>query len=396
MLLNDEPASVAIVPEGEVTARLCAFKERLSRRGLTGALVQLKVDRFYLSGTAQDALLWVDAERDPVLWVLRDVGRARAETPVEVVPVRSRRELWSAARAATQEGRVGIMADSLSVAEFGRLNLSGTSVEDVSPDLFELRSRKSAWEVEQMEAAGRVAAAGYAYAAEVLREGMTEAELAGLLFAKMMSLGHEGLLRCRNFEAYPWHIVAGPNTLVAGANDSAVIGRGFTPAFPCGASLRPIRRGEPVMADFGATVFGYQTDQTRTICLGPAPEWLLEGHRKIEEVHAAAQRALRPGATAAQVFAAAEETAQALRLEGYLGPPERRCRFIGHGVGLETVESPILAQGADLVLDEGMTVAVEPKAVFSGLGGFGVEDTFLITRDGPRPFAPVPLELIVV
>jgi Xaa-Pro aminopeptidase len=287
------------------------------------------------------------------------------------------------------------MADSLTLADLGRLALRG-GWEDVSAELAELKSRKSPWEVERMEEAGRVAAACFAHGSEILREGMTEAELAGALFAKAMSLGHEGLLRCRSFEAYPWHVVSGPNTLLPGANDSPVIGEGFSPAFPCGASLRPIRRGEPVMVDFAACVFGYQTDQTRTYCLGPAPAWLSEAHGKIEEVHAAARRALRPGAAAGEVFRVAEERARALALDGYLGPPERRCRFVGHGVGLETVEAPVLAQGAAVPLEEGMTLAVEPKAVLPGLGGFGVEDTFLVTADGARPLARIPLELIVV
>lgn len=248
-----------------------------------------------------------------------------------------------------------------------------------------------------MEEAGRLAAEVYRHAAEILRPGMTEVEFAGRLFARAMELGHEGLLRSRgSFQGYSWHVLSGPNTATPGAIDTPMSGEGLSPAFPWGAGRRVVARAEPVIVDFGVSLFGYQTDQTRTFCVGPAPQWLTEAHAAILEVHRGLSAELREGAVAGDVFALGEAHARRLGLSGYLGREENRCRFVGHGVGLETVEPPLISQGSRDVLELFSAVALEPKAIVGKHGGVGVEDTFLVDEAGARALAPIPLELIVV
>lgn len=385
-----------IVPERELTARASSLQARLSARDLRGALFTARVDRFYLSGTVQEGLLWMGAEGDPRLFVLRDEARARKETPFEVVAVSGWRELWARARDLVEAGGVGLTLDVLSGGTLLRLGVPDLRrVVDVSAEVLALRRRKSPWEVGRLEETGRVAAEVFRHAAEILRPGMTEAGFAGRLFARAMELGHEGLLRSRgDFEAYSWHVLSGPNTARPGAVDTPMSGEGLSPAFPWGAGHRVIRRNEPVIVDFGMSVFGYQTDQTRTFCVGPPPNWLREAHAALLEAYRGMVAALRGGAVAGEVFARGETQANSLGLSGYLGRPGNRCRFVGHGVGLEIVEPPLIAQGSKEVLELSSTVALEPKAVVGDLGGVGVEDTFLVGEAGARPFSSIPLELI--
>jgi len=387
-----------IVPEAEVRARVATFREQLAKRGLRGGLVTARVDRFYLAGTAQDGLLWVDAQADPRLLVLRDVARARAETPFDVVPVAGRRELWSRARELFGSGGAGVTLDVLSSGDLLRLGIGDlAAVADITPDLLAQRSRKSPWEVARMEETGRVAAQVYRHVAEILRPGMTEAEFAGRLFAKAMELGHEGTLRARGeLAAYSWHVLSGPNAAKPGALDTPMSGEGLSPAFPWGASRREIGRGEPVIVDFGVSLFGYQTDQTRTFCIGPAPAWLEEAYAGILAVHRAMIALMTPGTAVGEVFAGGRDVAYAGGLTDYLGHEGSRCRFVGHGVGLETVEPPVVAEGSKTLLEASFAVALEPKAVVGQVGGVGVEDTFLVEESGARPLAPIPLELIRV
>lgn len=387
-----------VVPEGEIRARIEALQARLSARGLRGALLNGRVDRFYLSGTAQEGLLWVGCDGDPRLFVLRDVARAKEETPFEVIPVAGWRGLWGRAREVAAAGGVGLTLDALTALDLLRLDLHDpAAAHDVTPDLLALRARKSPWEVERMEEAGRVAADVYRLAAHVLRPGLTEAQFAGQLFARAMELGHEGILRTRGgFEAYSWHVLSGPNTRKAGAVDTPMSGEGLSPAFPWGAGRRVIGQGEPVIVDFGVSVFGYATDQTRTFCIGSAPQWLLDAHGAVLEVHRRMAESLVAGVAAGEVFTRGEEEAHALGLSGYLGPPESRCRFVGHGVGLEVVEPPLIVAGSTSMVGASSTVALEPKAVVGDLGGVGVEDTFLVGPEGARPLSGIPLELIRV
>lgn len=386
------------VPEAELQARVAVFREKLAQRGLGGGLVTGRVDRYYLAGTAQDGLLWVGAQGDPALFVIRDVARARAETPFEVVPVTGRRELWARARDLFGAGDAGVTLDVLSSGDLRRLGITDlATVVDVTPDLLAQRARKSRWEVARMEETGRVAAEVFRHGGEILRPGMTEAEFAGQLFAKAMALGHEGTLRSRGeLAAFSWHVLSGPNCAKPGAIDTPMSGEGLSPAFPWGASRRVIGRGEPVIVDFGVSVFGYQTDQTRTFCIGPAPAWLEEAHAAILETHRAMAALLKPGMPVGEVFDRGREVAHARGLTDYLGHDGSRCRFVGHGVGLETVEPPVVAEGSTAPVGVSSAVALEPKAVVGNLGGVGVEDTFLVEDTGARPLAPIPLELIVV
>ncbi len=387
-----------VVPPGEIRERIRRFRRRLAARGIPGALVTARTDRYYLAGTVQDGFLWVPAEGDPELWILRDPGRARRESPLQVVHVASGRDLWTRAQEILRRNRPpGLVADTLPAAWLSRLGLDrGDPWEDVGPDLLGVRRRKSPWEVERMAEAGRVAGEVFRYAAEVLRPGMTEAQLAGLLFAKAMALGHEGRLWSRGpFEAYSWHVVSGANLLVPGAVDTPVPGVGRSPAFPVGAGDRPIRKGEPVIVDFGVSVWGYQTDQTRTFCIGPAPDWLRDLHGSVARVLEAMERVLAPGVPVADLFRAGEEEARAAGLRGYLGVPPQKCRFVGHGVGLETVEPPLVAPAAGRV-QPGDALALEPKAVAPGLGAAGLEDTWWIGPEGIRRLTDAPRELWVI
>ena len=188
----------------------------------------------------------------------------------------------------------------------------------------------------------------------------------------------------------------GPTPPVPVPSIRPMSGEGLSPAFPWGAGRRVIQRGEPVIVDFPISLLGYQTDQTRTFCIGPAPDWLLEGHARVLEVYRSLVATLREGTIAGEVFARGEEQAASLGLTGYLGRPGQRCRFVGHGVGLEMVEPPLIAQGVQEVLQLFTAVALEPKAIIGDLGGVGVEDTLLLDDTGVRPLAPIPLELIRV
>ena len=81
---------------------------------------------------------------------------------------------------------------------------------------------------------------------------------------------------------------------------------------------------------------------------------------------------------------------------GFMGYGENRVRFLGHGVGLELDELPVLAEKIDMRLESGMVLAVEPKAFVEPYGPVGVENTYIVTDDGPENLCPLDDELIRV
>jgi Xaa-Pro aminopeptidase len=391
-------------PADEIEERHRRLRQKMEIAGLEGFLVVQKMDCYYLSGTAQDALLFAPLEGKPLLLVKRELERARAESPLEhVVGLKSLRHLPSLV--ADHAGRVprvlGLELDVLPVRDYLRLQslFPDAKLADGSRVFSELRKIKSPFEIGLMRKACDIGKEVYREASEILAEGMTEIEFGGLLEARAKKLGHEGLLRVRsmNYEAYSWHVLSGFAGGIVSQSDSPMGGLGLSPAFPVGASRKVMRPREPILVDFGICCHGYQADETRMFCIGKMPPKFADAYTACREIHDAVLGATRPGADCETLFLRALELAKNLGFEdSYLGPPGLQTKFIAHGIGLELNELPFLARGQSYPLEQGMTFAVEPKIVFPGEGSVGIENTVLVTEDGCEILSPIPMEIIEV
>jgi Xaa-Pro aminopeptidase len=138
-----------------------------------------------------------------------------------------------------------------------------------------------------------------------------------------------------------------------------------------------------VVVDYTAMLDGYFVDMTRiAVCGRLAPE-LLRAFDVALSIQDEVARGLRPGSIPSRLYARAREMADAAGLgECFMGPAGGQVRFVGHGVGLELDELPVLAPGFDAPLRAGQTVAVEPKFVLPGLGAVGIENTWAVAEGG--------------
>jgi Xaa-Pro aminopeptidase len=162
-------------------------------------------------------------------------------------------------------------------------------------------------------------------------------------------------------------------------------------------STRRIQPHEPILLDYAGACDGYHSDQARLFSLGGLPEDLVQAHeaclRILEEVLAT----VRPGVKASEAFVRAQGVAERLGYGNHFmntGPAQ--VSFVGHGVGVELDEIPYLAKGSDLIVEAGMTLAVEPKIVFPGRGVVGVEDTILVTTGDPEFLTVTPRDLVML
>jgi Xaa-Pro aminopeptidase len=250
-----------------------------------------------------------------------------------------------------------------------------------------------------MKVAGGIGKKVYQEAREILKEGMTEIEFGGLLEAAAKRYGHEGLLRVRslNYEAYTWHVLSGLSGGIVSQSDSPMGGLGLSPAFPVGASQRAMRAHEPILVDFGICYQGYQVDQTRMFSICKMEKKFIDAYKACREIHDAVLEEMRPGADCEAIFRKTIRLAEKLGYsDSYLGPPGLQTHFIGHGIGLELNELPFLAQGQYYPLEQGMTLAIEPKIVFPGEGSVGFENTMLVTRDGYEILTPLEQDIFQV
>jgi Xaa-Pro aminopeptidase len=392
-----EPFSV---PRFEIARRTAAIQAELRRAEIDGLFIVQRADLFYFSGTAQNAFLYLPAEGRPLLFVKQSVARARAESAIEtVVPIDSVKAVPTliADAGGRLPERLGLELDVLPVNEFRfyRGLFQPKECPDASPLVLRVRSIKSAWEIAQLAATAEMTRGTFDYMRTVIAPGLTEMQFAGMYETHARTLGHGGKLRVRHFnaEGYPWHVLSGESGGLVGVLDSPASGRGTSAAFPAGGGSRRLRPDEPIMVDLGSVLNGYHLDETRMFAIGSMPEKAGRASRAAVEIHDAVIAAARPGVTLAELFELA--TAMAARQgfgDAFLGPPGHQVSFIGHGIGVELVEPPIIARGRDTPLEAGMVLALEPKMVYANEFAAGIESVFQVTPQGGRLITKVSTE----
>ncbi len=388
------------VPRSELDHRLARLRSALAADDLDGALLHGTTSLIYFAGTAQQAHLWVPTAGEPVLLVRRVLERARTESALErVEPLASLRALPAALGTAR---RIGMELDILPVAHHQRYVeiLERVATVDVGPATRRLRAVKSRWEIERIRASARAADAAFRELAAELHAGMSELELSIVLESAERRHGFQGMLRWRattGFEC-PWaHVLAGASHLAASFADTPFGGEGVTPAAPYGAGHRRIEPGMPVTVDFALARDGYIHDMTRTLSVGPLPDVLVSHYELCRSIHAEVAREARPGVTGEALWErAAGMVAEAGLGERFMGMGAERVRFVGHGVGLELDELPVLAPRQRDPLEAGHVIALEPKLFEPELGAVGLENTYLVTQTGLERLTVTSDEIVVV
>ncbi len=388
-----------LTPSSESARRLEILRAGLAGQRLDGALLLQAVDVLWVSGTRQNAALWVPVEGEPLLLVRKSLERARAESPLpRVVPFPASRDLGGVLGPSR---RLGLTLDTVPVAvqQFWTRALPGVEWSDVSGLVRQSRSVKSPWELERMRETARLLSGVFREVPSFLRPGMREVDLAAEIEVRMRRAGNEGSPRVRGFnqEFFMGLAIAGGAATAASYFDGPVTGRGLSPSSPVGASLDVIGRDVPVLLDYTAIQGGYVTDMSRiAVCGRLAPE-IERAFRVARDIQEELASALSPGAVPSQLFAVAQRRADEAGLgDRFMGPPGAQARFVGHGIGLELDELPVLAPGFDAPMLLGQTVAIEPKFVFPGKGAVGIENTWAVGERGGERLTALPDDLIVV
>jgi Xaa-Pro aminopeptidase len=391
------------VPEGEIDARIAAIQRCLQQAGCDALFVVQRADLFYFSGTAQNAFLFIPADDVPLLFVRQFLPRARAESSLkEIIGIQSVKEIPQYVMDHT--GRLpSVLACELDVLpvndyRFYENLFQHPRIVDGSAMVLKVRQTKSRWEIRQMKTTAEMTRSTFEYMRAIIEPGLTEMEFAGLFETYARRLGHGGQLRIRHHltEGYPWHVLSGKSGALVGLLDSPASGEGTSAAFPVGAGPKPLAAGEPVMVDLGSVKNGYHMDETRMYAIGSMPAGAADACRAAIDIHDSVLDRAAPGVTADELFAHAADQAAALGYrDSFLGLPGHQVSFIGHGIGIELIEPPIIARGKKTPLETGMTLALEPKFVFANQFCVGIESVFEVTDSGARLISRVPVDFFV-
>ena len=350
------------LPPSDTASRLARLRDLLPEAGCDALLVTKLENLRYLTGFSGSAgMLFVGPESA----LLTTDGRyaeqsaeqlTQAGVDAEITIGRLDAQLGALERAASGLARIGLEAASLTWAsELRFAELFDAELVATRGVVERLRVVKDAGELARIEAACDIADVALAQVKERLATGLTESEFAAELEFEMRRRGASG-------PAFETIVAAGANSAMPHHRPGD----------------RPIGEGELIVIDFGATVDGYRSDMTRTFVVGTPDPASLDLLDAVLAAQRAGVRAVRPGATGAEV----DEACRVSLTEAGYG--EVFLHSTGHGVGLEIHEAPAVAPGAADILAVGSVVTVEPGAYLATRGGVRIEDSLVVTEDGYR------------
>jgi len=381
----------------ESQERVFRLQVMLRSKDIHAALFIMPIDVYYFAGTRQNAILWIPAEGEPLLLVRKSLSRAMDESPIAAIrPFPSSKEFASVF--SEDLSTIGMTFDAIPVQQhlFYSRALPGRTFVDISMMLRELRSVKSSFELEQLRLSAGKLASVFAEVPQFLKAGMRELDLSAEMEYRLRKAGHEGYVRMRAFnQELFFGLAVSSGGLNGGFFDGPVTGKGLSSASPHGASCDEIRVSQPIILDFGGVFNGYISDMTRMFVIGTLDAELQRAFDVAINIQEMVRRGMKPGAICEELFFAAAAMAEKAGLGScFMGMPGEQAKFVGHGVGLELDELPVLAKGFTMPLQAGQVIAVEPKFVIPGKGVIGIENTFAVTDDGGLRLSDLPDDIV--
>lgn len=388
------------VPNDELLARVRRLQQKLLEKSVDGALIVQNVDLYYFSGTMQLGQMYIPAIGDPYVMVRKSVERAKHDTPFEVTPLTSLRHLQS--ELTTRYGpinKIGLELDVLPYNQVERLQkaLPDVQIVDIALVVRELRMIKSTYELALLQQSGRIQHEALLEAVQLIPKGIREIDLTIAIEQYIRRHGHIGANRTRGFnqELVLGAIISGAEAALPSYFDGPAGGTGLSGAAPAGSGISPIRPHEPILIDFCACIDGYNFDQTRLAVWGDLEADLEEAYRYAQTLLREIEQLAKPGVTPESLYLHALERVQQWGLaEFFMGYGADQAKFLGHGVGLEVDELPVLAKGFQTPLAVGMTIAIEPKFTFPQRGVIGLENTYVVTERGIESLSLTSEEII--
>jgi Xaa-Pro aminopeptidase len=353
-------------------ARRALAQQKVTDSGADAALITSPANVRYLSGlVSSNMAILVPAEGPAVLGTDFRYAEAAARdcADLEIVIERQLEPALASIAAGRGSRTLAFEAQQMTVEQHSALAaLPGVPrLVPFGPVIESLRTIKDEAELDLLATACTITDQAFAAVLGAIEPGRTERELAVLLERAMVDLGAEGL-------AFDTIVASGPNGAIPHHSPT---GRGF-------------ERGDLITVDCGARYGGYHADMTRTVALGSPAAWQLEIYELVAAAQAAGVAAAAPEAAVTDVDAAARSIIAAAGHADHFG------HGLGHGVGLEVHEAPILGPGRKGRLADRVPVTVEPGVYLPGKGGVRIEDTLVVRTAGPEPLITTTRDLLVL
>ena len=370
--------------ENELELKWRRIQQAMRQEEADGCLLTMNMNLYYVSGQVFNGYFYLPAEGRPYWFVKRltipETNQVHVIRKPEQIPDFFRDLNLAMPR------KLLLEADELSYNEYIRLQhvFRAEATGNASALIRHIRMIKTPWEIEQMRISARKHEAVYREITACYRPGMRDIELQIEIEKRMRVHGSLGYFRAfgSNMDIFMGSLLAGENAGEPSPFDFALGGTGMHASGPLGANGTLLREGTTVMADMSGNYTAYQTDMTRVFSIGKLPDRAYRVHRVALEIQARMERTAKPGVPCAELYRDALAMAGQEGLEDCFMGTRFQAKFVGHGVGLEINELPVLTTRSKDILQPGMTFAFEPKFVLAGIGAVGIENTFLVTDSG--------------
>lgn len=386
-----------LTPKSEITARISCFQKKLIQKELDGAVIVLNSDTFYFTGTVQNSFLYVPAAGEPVFMIKRSLRRGKEESSLKnIVPIKHPMQIPEILSTFGYKApkKIGLELDVMpfNIYKTYKKVFPDAEFYDVSPIVKEIRAVKSPYELGLMRNALSVIDEAFKEVPSFLHEGMTEVELAALFEAEMRKRGYSGCCKMRAFnqELFYGVVCSGENGFCPSYFDGPIGGSGVSVSNSQGAGWKKIKRDESIIIDNTCIIDGYAGDQTRIFCIGELSRKMVKAFEDSLTIQSEIIRSIKPGTPAEEPYLLAVKLAEEMGYkDNFMGYKEDQVKFVGHGIGLELDEWPVLAKGLKTPIMPGMTFALEPKFIFPE-GAIGIENSFVMTENGPESMCITP------
>lgn len=379
----------------ESNLRISKVRRNMALSGIDAMLIADNNNIYYLCSQVFRGYIYVPAQGRCIMFVIRPVDMQGSD----VVYIRKPEQIVSELQqlGLTPPVNLGLELDDLPYSEVERLKsaLAPKAVANASTVLRRARMIKTEEEIRLIREDGMKQAAVYRKIARVYKEGMTDVEFQIEVERLLRLEGCIGFYRTfgRLMEINMGSVLNGDNADNPTPYDFAVGGGGVDRSLPVGADGRTMRPGTTIMVDMCGNFNGYQSDMTRVWSVGTADDFTMKCHDCSRRILRELEQLALPGVPVAELYNRAQEIVHAEGLGSHFMGHRQQAPFIGHGVGIQLNELPVLTPRSKDVLEENMVLAIEPKFVVPGVGAVGVENTYRVTSSGLECLTVCPEEI---
>lgn len=380
----------------ELKLRRDKIRWLMAQQGIDAALITCNVNLLYTYGRIVSGYLYLPLHAPAQLFLKRPNNITgehifSIRKPEQIIELLKENHL-------PLPTRLMLEGDELSYTEYNRLASLFPEAEAVNgtPIIRQARSTKTPMEIEMFHRSGIAHAKAYDQIPGVYRPGMTDRELSIEVERLMRLEGCLGIFRVfgQSMEIFMGSVLSGDNAAAPSPYDFALGGEGFDPALPGGANGSVLQEGHSVMIDLGGNFNGYMNDMSRVFSIGKLSDEAYAAHQLCLDIQEKVASMAKPGAVCEDLYhVAIDMAARGGFADKFMGIGQQ-ARFIGHGIGLEINEAPVLAPRVKQELEPGMVFALEPKIVLPGIGPVGIENSWVVTAEGVEKLTNCNEEII--